>query len=170
MDTDRVMVMVLGIITIIFGLVAFAFPQTIFDIFIIAIGVIFVIFGILTAGIALSAEPGFEKTLLLGSGLISLIMGLLAIMSPFVATVAIAYLIAIWLVVNGLITIAYAVSVTWEKHRILTGISGIVSLLLGLYLFIFPVEGTAFLTLVVGIFFIISGIVSLIIGVAFWKQ
>lgn len=164
------MVMVLGIITILFGLVSVTFPEVIFDIFIIAIGIILVIFGILTAGVALSAEPGFEKTMLLGSGLISIIIGLLALLSPFVATVAIAYLIAIWLVVNGLITIAYAISVTWERHRILTGISGAISLLIGLYLFIFPVEGTAFLTMVIGIFFIISGIISLIMGVCYWKK
>ena len=58
-------------------------------------------------------------------------------------------------------TIAYAASISWEKHRILTGIGGVISLLLGVYLFINPDAGTALIIMILGIFFVISGIISL---------
>jgi uncharacterized membrane protein HdeD (DUF308 family) len=170
MDTDRIMAMILSIIVLLFGLVAVTAPAAVFEFLVLIIGIILLIFGILTAGIGLSAENGMPKMFLFGSGLISIVIGLLAIISPYVATVAIGYLIAIWLVVNGLLSLAYAVSVPWEKHRILTALGGIISFLIGIYLFINPDAGTAFLMLIIGIFFMISGILSLIMSAVFWKQ
>jgi uncharacterized membrane protein HdeD (DUF308 family) len=164
------MAMALSVIVLLFGFVAVTAPGAIFEFLIIIIGIVLLLFGILTAGIGLSADNGMPKMLLFGSGLISIVIGLLAVISPYVATVAIGYLIAIWLVVNGLLSIAYAVSVPWEKHRILTGLGGIISFVLGIYLFINPAAGTAFITMIVGIFFMISGILSLIMSTLFWKQ
>lgn len=170
MDNDRVLGGILSIIALLFGLLAIAAPSAVFGFFVLIIGIILLIVGIFTAGIGLSAEGGTEKLVLLGSGLISIVIGLLAILSPFVATIAIGYLIAIWLVINGLLTIAYAVSIKWEKHRILTGICGVISFLIGIFLFINPNAGTAFLTMIVGIFFIILGIIGLIQFLFFWKK
>jgi uncharacterized membrane protein HdeD (DUF308 family) len=170
MDTERILAMIISIIVLLFGLVAVTAPTAVFEFLVLIIGIILLIFGILTAGIGLSAESGMPKMLLFGSGLISVVIGLLAIISPYVATIAIGYLIAIWLVINGLLSIAYAVSVPWEKHRILTGLAGVISFLIGIYLFINPSAGTAFLTLIVGIFFVISGILSLILSAFFWKK
>ena len=107
---------------------------------------------------------------LLGSGLVSIILGLLAVISPYIATVAIGYLIALWLVINGILTIAYAASVEWEKHRILTGVSGLVSLLAGLFLFISPESGMALIMMFLGLFCLISGIITVIMGAFFWRS
>ncbi|PKL59456.1 MAG: hypothetical protein CVV33_07735 [Methanomicrobiales archaeon HGW-Methanomicrobiales-4] len=170
MDLDRILAVVISIIVLMFGLVAVTAPGAVFDFLVLIVGVILLIFGILTSGIGLSAEGGMPKMFLFGSGLVSILIGLLAILSPYVATIAIGYLIALWLVVNGLISIAYAVSVTWEKHRILTGLIGAVSFLIGMYLFVNPDIGTAVLTMIVGIFFLISGILSLIMSIFFWKK
>lgn len=170
MDTDRILAMILSIIAILFGIAAMAAPTFIFDFLVLILGIILLIVGILTAGVALSAGSGTPKMVLLGSGLISIVIGLLAILSPYVATVAIGYLLAIWLVINGLLTIAYAVSIKWEKHRILSGLAGIVSFLVGIFLFVNPTTGTAFLTLIMGIFFVIFGILSFLACIFFWKK
>ena len=170
MEKDRILAVILSIIILLFGIIAVTAPAAVFEFLVLIIGIILLLFGILTAGIGLSAENGMPKMFLFGSGLISIVIGLLAIIAPYVPTIAIGYLIAIWLVVNGLLSIAYAVSVLWEKHRILTGIVGIISFLIGIYLFINPGAGTAFITMIVGIFFIISGILSLIMSAFFWKQ
>jgi len=170
MDTDRLLAGIIAVIAIIFGLCAIAMPMVVFELLVFLVGLILVIIGILTAGIALSEEPGMNKTLLLASGLISIVIGLLALISPYVATIGIAYLIAIWLVINGIVTLAYAASVTYAKHRILTGIWGVISLLIGLFLFLSPAVGVAFLTLIVGIFFIIFGLVSIVMVALYWKK
>jgi uncharacterized membrane protein HdeD (DUF308 family) len=170
MEKDRLFAAILSFIILLFGIIAVTAPAAVFDFLILITGIIILIFGILTAGIGLSAESGMPKTFLFGSGLISIFIGLLAIISPYIATIAIGYLIALWLVLNGLLSIAYAVSVQWEKHRILTGFCGIISFLIGIYLFVNPSAGTAFITFIVGIFFIISGIISLIMSVFFWKK
>ncbi|MBN1167003.1 MAG: DUF308 domain-containing protein [Methanospirillaceae archaeon] len=170
MDTDRLLAGVIALIAIIFGLIAIAVPFLLFELLILIIGIVLLIIGILTAGVALSQESGLNKTLLLCSGLLSIIIGLLALISPYVATIAIAYLIAIWLVINGIIAIAYAVSISYAKHRILTGIWGVVSLLIGLFLFVSPMVGIELLVLIVGIFFIIYGLVSLVMVALYWKQ
>lgn len=142
MDSEKILAIILSIVVLLFGLVSVTAPTAVFDFLVLIVGVIFLIFGILTAGVALSAESGTPKMILLGSGLVSILIGLLAIISPYVATIAIGYLIALWLTLNGLLTIAYAVSISWEKHRILTGIAGIISLLIGIYLFMNPSAGT----------------------------
>lgn len=172
MDTDRVMAVILSIIAILFGIVALAMPGLVFDAFIVIIGIILLVLGILTAGMALSVpvSEGYAKTILLGSGLFSIVIGLLALLTPFIATIAIAYLIAIWLVINGLLTVAYAFSIKWEKHRILSGLAGIIALLIGLFLFVSPLAGVELLILVVGIFFVIMGIVSLLMTAVYWKK
>jgi uncharacterized membrane protein HdeD (DUF308 family) len=170
MDVDRILSIILGIIAILFGMIAIAVPAAVFDIIVFVVGIILLIFGILTAGMALSAESGMPKAFLLASGLISIFIGLLAVITPYVATIAIGYLIAIWLVINGLVSIAYAASVKWEKHRILTGVVGVISLLLGIFLFVNPTIGTAFLVLLLGIFFIILGILSIVMTAFFWKK
>jgi uncharacterized membrane protein HdeD (DUF308 family) len=170
MDTDRLLEIILSVIVILFGIVAISAPGAVFDFLVMVVGIILLLVGILTAGISLSAESGTSKMTLLGSGLVSIILGLLAIISPYVATIAIGYLIAIWLVINGLLTIAYAVSISWERHRILTGLAGVISLLIGLYLFINPDAGTAFIVMILGIFFIITGIISLIMCLLYWKK
>lgn len=170
MDTDRIMAVVLSAIILLFGLVAVVIPSLIAGFLVMLIGIILLFIGILTAGLGLSTEDGQSKMVLLGSGLISIVIGLLAVITPIIATVAIGFLIAIWLVLNGVLTIAYAVSITWEKHRILSGLSGVISFLIGLYLFINPVAGTSFLILVLGIFFIISGLLSLLMSLFFWKR
>ena len=170
MNLGRILAVILSIIILLFGIVAVTTPAIVFEFFLVIIGVILLIFGILTAGIGLSAEGEMPKMFLLGSGLISIVIGLLAIFSPYVPTIALGFLIAIWLVVNGLLSIAYAVSVQWQKHRILNGLVGVISLLIGIYLFINPTAGTAFIVWIIGIFFIISGILSLVLSAFFWRQ
>lgn len=170
MDTDRIMGVVLSIILLLFGLVAITAPAAVFDLLVLIVGIILLVVGVLTAGLGLSAENGPPKMVLFGSGLISILIGLLAVITPYVATVAIGYLIAIWLVVNGLLSIAYAVSISWEKHRILSGLGGVISFFVGIYLFINPGAGTAFLVMVLGVFFVISGILSLVMSLFFWKK
>ncbi|MDD1686167.1 DUF308 domain-containing protein [Methanoregula sp.] len=170
MDTDRILAGILSIIILLFGLVAVIAPSTVFGILLLVIGIILIVFGILTAGIGLSAESGTPKMVLFGSGLISIVIGLLAILTPYIPTIAIGYLIALWLVINGLLSIAYAISVTWERHRILTGLVGVISFLIGMYLFFNPGAGSTFIILILGIFFIIAGILSLIMSAFFWKQ
>ncbi|MDD1727735.1 MAG: DUF308 domain-containing protein [Methanospirillum sp.] len=159
----------MSLVTLGFGIVAVTAPLAVFDFLVMIIGLIFLFIGILTFGFGLSVPSGKAKLNMLSSGLISIVIGLLAVLSPYVATIAIGYLIALWLVANGLLTFAFAVSIEWEKHRICTGILGTISFLLGLYLFMNPSIGTAFLTLVLGIFFIAYGILSLITSLFFWK-
>ena len=170
MDTDRILAVILSIVLFLFGLVAVIAPSAVFEVLLLVIGIILLLFGILTAGIGLSAEDGMPRMALFGSGLISIVIGLLAIMTPYIPTIAIGYLIALWLVINGIITFAYAVSVSWERHRILTGLMGVISFLVGIYLFFNPAAGSAFLMLILGIFFIIAGLLSLIMSAIYWKQ
>ncbi|WP_319578916.1 DUF308 domain-containing protein [uncultured Methanospirillum sp.] len=169
METDRILAVFMSIVALLFGIVAITAPGMVFDFLVLVIGIIFLLVGILTAGVALSAESGPSKMILFGSGLISIVIGLLAVISPYIATVAVGYLIALWLVINGLLTIAYAVSIQWEKHRIFSGFVGVISFLIGIYLFVSPGTGTALLTMVLGIFFIVYGILSLIASLFYWK-
>lgn len=169
METDRIIAVVVSLIVLLFGLVGILMPTAVFEMLVMIIGILILLVGISTIGLGISAGSGLPKMALLSSGFISILLGLLAVISPYIATIAIGYLLALWMVINGIITIAYAVSIIWEKHRILTGLSGLISLCIGLFLFVSPDTGVAFLTMIMGIFFTISGILSLIMSLFFWK-
>ena len=56
MDRDRILAILLSIIVLLFGIVAFTAPGVVFEFLVLVLGIIFLIIGIFTAGLALSAE------------------------------------------------------------------------------------------------------------------
>jgi uncharacterized membrane protein HdeD (DUF308 family) len=154
-------VLVRGIVSILFGIVAFAWPgATGLALILLFAGYAFVDgLAALTAAI-LSFGKSNRGWLFLAEGLVSLVVAIIALCDPFITAAAISMLIAIWVIISGILKIAAALQLRKQiaKEWLLL-LAGAFSIIIGVLLTIQPV---------VGIFTIIymTGFYAVIIGVA----
>jgi uncharacterized membrane protein HdeD (DUF308 family) len=91
---------------------------------------------------------------LIVAGIVALISGLVAIAVPIVASVTIAILVGWVLVVAGIAMGARAVS----NRAPVRALEAAVTLIAGLYVLIFPLNGTVTLTFVLAVWFFATGV------------
>jgi uncharacterized membrane protein HdeD (DUF308 family) len=156
-----------GLIAIIFGAAAILWAPLIVDLIAFFIGALIIIYSISTIikGLA-GQDKGTSRILLIILGIIGIIIGVLAIMNLAVLWVTIAVLIALWAFITGFGDLWIGLTAERENgwYRALLVISGIIALMLGIMMMVFPMAGTAVIVQVLGIFALAMGIVSLITG------
>jgi uncharacterized membrane protein HdeD (DUF308 family) len=91
--------------------------------------------------------------------------------SPFVMFVALTILIAAWAIITGIAELAIAYSLKDLPFRVLLGISGFFAILFGILIGFapLPTEGSLILILLLGIYFLFIGIISIIAGLLMKK-
>jgi uncharacterized membrane protein HdeD (DUF308 family) len=104
------------------------------------------------------------KVLLIG-GIVSVVLGLIAIIVPPLASVGITILVGIILLVGAVGMVAEAISRGSTGHRIWSAILAVLYVIAGVWLLINPVEGTITLTVVLIVFFLVIGLFRLIAGI-----
>jgi len=161
-----------GLLSIIFGGLALVWPEitlltlvTLFGVFVFVDGVLDLI-----AGFA-SAESNKRWWMLLLEGLVEIGVALLTFFWTDITAIVLLYFIAAWAVLSGLIEIIAAVQlrrmIEQEWSMIL---GGILSIVLGVLLFIFPEAGAVSLTWLIGIFAIIFGVLFVILALQLRKN
>ena len=95
---------------------------------------------------------------LLVAGILAVIAGVAAIAVPIVASVTIALFIGWVLVFAGVTMTVHAVS----DRAVMRGLQGLVTLIVGLYIIIFPLNGTVSLTFALAVWFFASGVMHLL--------
>jgi uncharacterized membrane protein HdeD (DUF308 family) len=95
---------------------------------------------------------------LLVAGILAVIAGAAAIAVPIVASVTIALFIGWVLVFAGVTMTVHAVS----DRAVMRGLQGLVTLIVGLYIIIFPLNGTVSLTFALAVWFFASGVMHLL--------
>lgn len=100
-------------------------------------------------------------------GLVSILAGVLALIHPGAALLAIALLFAAWLVVGGVFRMVEAFAIPGERVwlRALTVLLAVISIIVGIVLFAHPVLSLLATILVLGIYWIAHGIVELAMGI-----
>jgi uncharacterized membrane protein HdeD (DUF308 family) len=94
-------------------------------------------------------------------GVAALIIGALAILLPAVASVTIALFIG-WV----LVAVSVAMAIQAMSHRaVLRGLEAVLTLIAGLYLIIFPLNGTVTITFVLAVWLFATGALSLLVAV-----
>jgi len=156
-----------GILTVIAGVAAVAWPgptviaiAVLFGIQLIVVG-LFQFFG----AFAGSDLTGGVRVLNAVLGLLAFVVGLYAIRHVLVSVVALALLLGIFWVINGLVEIFGALSHRESAHRGWTGFMGVLSIAAGLVVLAYPGISLVTLALVLGVWLIIYGVME--IGLAF---
>lgn len=156
-----------GVVAILFGLVALVWPGLTLAALIILFGAFALVDGLLSTVAAVGAiGHGRHWIAMLIGGLLGIAAGVLAFFLPALTALSLVYLIAAWSIVTGVAEVVAAVQTAARRMpRWLVGLSGAISILFGLLLFISPGAGALSLVWLLGLYAIIYG-VSLV-GVGF---
>ena len=106
--------------------------------------------------------PPLEWRRLLASGIITILIGIAAVLLPFLATIAIEFIAAVILLIAGAVNIIHALHSARLKGMAIRLLSGILYGALGVILLLFPLTGALTLTIILAILFILSGIFKII--------
>lgn len=155
-----------GLIAILFGIVALVWPGITLTVLIYLFGAYVLVDGIfaIIAGVA-SRETNERWWALLLEGLAGIIFGLLTFFWPGVTALVLLYFIAAWAILTGIFEIITAIrlrrEIRGEGWMIL---SGVLSILLGIVLFVYPGASAISLIWLIGAYAIVFGIVMIILA------
>lgn len=158
-----------GIIAIIFGLFLTMWPGMtvativlLFALFAIVDGVVIVIMALARG----KKEPRWSQ--LVPLGIVGIILGIIILLMPEISIIILIYFIAAWALITGLGEFVFALASKGLSSgmRWLYALGGILSVILGILIFVYPIGSTSVLIWVLGFYLLIYGIYAIITG--FW--
>jgi uncharacterized membrane protein HdeD (DUF308 family) len=153
-----------GILAIVIGVVSVAWPNITVGAFVILFAVYALVAAVAEAMRAFRSD-GAERVGYLVLALLSLAGGVVALVWPGITALALTIWIAAWALVTGIVEVAVAVRRNETAgERAAWGLSGLISIALGIVLGIRPDIGAVSLATVFGLFSIVYGVSSLVLA------
>ncbi len=155
------LILIRGIVAVIFGVYVLVSNPVITAVsLVLAFGLYAVISGGITLFVGLlgSGDSG-DKAMLAIQGILQAIVGVLVLAWPGISAISLLYAIIIFAFVSGIVEIVGA----FQNRDVWLGLSGVISVLFGIYAFRFPGDGALAVLFAIGFYAIGVGI-SLIIG------
>jgi uncharacterized membrane protein HdeD (DUF308 family) len=155
-----------GVLAIVFGVLALIWPGSAMLALVLVFGAFALADGIFAVAAAIASRSYFRRWwAVLLEGLAGIIIGILTFFWPNITALVLLYFIAAWAVITGIFEIAAAI----EFRHVIPGewtmvLNGLLSVLLGVLLFVFPAAGAVGLVWLIGIYAIAAGIVLLILA------
>ncbi|WP_017614049.1 HdeD family acid-resistance protein [Nocardiopsis salina] len=158
------LVVLRGVAAVLFGLLALAWP----GLTLVALAVVFGVYAIVDAAAvgctAYRAEGGTRAPLVV-QAVLTLIMGLIALLWPLAAVIALVFIIGAWAIVTGIGEIVTAVRLRAQiSSEWLLIFVGALSVIFGLLLWFWPLQGAEVIVFVIGVYAIIFGVVLAVAG------
>jgi len=109
-----------------------------------------------------ASELKDHLTWFIGLGFALVILGIIAVMVPLIATFAVEWLIGILFIIGGIMMIVHAFK--WRKKQsfVTDTIIGVIYVAAGVLFVVYPVHGVYTLTLLLTAFFFVSGLFKII--------
>lgn len=151
-----------GVLAILFALIAFFLPGVTVAVLVLVFGAYAFVDGIfaLIAGLRAASHHGRSAPLLV-EGILNLLLGILVLLWPGAALVALIWIIAIWAVATGVLLIAAGIALIRHSGEWLLVLGGIISVLLGVVLFFTPGAGIVAISWWLGVYALLFGIALL---------
>lgn len=162
-----------GVAAIIFGILAFVWPGITLVALVILFGAYIFVDGVFALiAVVTGNKSGQQWWMLLLEGVLGILTGIITFIFPAMTGFVLLYLIAGWAVATGLLEIIAAIRLRKEiSNEWLLGLSGVVSILFGLLIAFWPLEGAIAMAWMLGTYALIFG--GLMIVLAFrlrnWK-
>jgi len=159
-----------GIFALIIGILCFFLPIGMEAVIAYIIGIFLLIISLITGGMSISSEqPGRIPVLILS--IIGVIIAIMTFVSPFIMVVAITVLIALWALVTGIAELTLAYALKDMPFRVLLGINGFIAVLFGFLIGFAPIptQGSMVIIILLGIYCLVFGIISIITGLLMKK-
>lgn len=148
-----------GLVAVIFGVLALVWHDQVLQALVLVFGAFALANGIVTLFTGLSSAPYFSRWWALAlEGTAGIICGLMGIFMPGITTQALLLLIATWALFTGISEIVVAISfrrVLKDEWMLVLG--GVLSIVFGALLVMYPAAGAVSLTWMIGLFAIVLG-------------
>lgn len=156
-----------GVAAVAFGVLAFLWPGLTLVVLVTLFAAYMLIDGIALLVSLRRAEPaitGHRLTVAL-MGILGVAIGIATIFLPGITALALLYLVAFWAITLGLTQVVAAIRLRREiSGELWLVIGGVVTVLFGAYLVIFPGAGLLSLVWLVGIWAIVFGVTSMVVA------
>jgi uncharacterized membrane protein HdeD (DUF308 family) len=167
------LVVLRGVLAIIFGISAFLWPDITLLTLIILFGVYAIVDGVvaIVTGLSRTKESPRWWTFLV-EGLINIGAGVVALISPGLATLVLVYVIAAWAVFTGILEIVAAIRLRHEiNNEWFLALGGVLSVGVGILLFLQPAAGSLAIIWIIAGYALVFGILLVILGIRLrnWK-
>jgi len=163
-----------GLFAIIFGVLALMWPEITLFALVWIFGAYVLADGVFQVYSAISRREDFERWwLILLEGLFGIAFGVITFVWPGITGLVLLILILTWAFVTGILEIAAAIQLRKEiENEWLLAFSGVISILLGILMMIWPAASAVAIAWLIGIYAIIFGITIIALGLRLrnWKQ
>ena len=159
--------LVRGIVAVIFGAIVFARPLSSIFAFVVLFGAFAFVDGLLNIVTALRfAHPSSGRWwALLAEGIIGVAIGVVTFLIPGLTAVTLGLLVASWAIVTGVLEIVAAFRLRKDvPGEIFLIIAGVLSVVAGLWLIVFPVVALLALTWLIAAYAIVAGIALIVLA------
>jgi uncharacterized membrane protein HdeD (DUF308 family) len=156
-------VLAFGIITFLIGIAALVWPDRTLVVVAVLFGIQLIVMGIFRFAAAFAAEDvtGGTRVLYALLGVLSLIIGLYAVRHVLVTLLALALLLGIFWIVSGAVELFTALSQREMPYRGWNVVMGIISVLAGIVLLVYPGISLVVLAVLVSVWLLIFGIMQI---------
>lgn len=158
----------IGLLSLIFGILIFFYPGLTAAVLVMLFGVLIIVLAFLALVSALMSPGGTGRpTLMLLAAILGFIVGAGALVAPQFFAAFLAIIIAVVMFVIGIVNVTIALSEKTYPHRWLLFILGLLSIIFAILVMFYPVIGAVVLFgYLIGLYFLIYGILSIIAGLA----
>jgi uncharacterized membrane protein HdeD (DUF308 family) len=155
-----------GLAAVLFGIVAFVWPNVTLAALVLLFGAYVLVDGVLGLVVGLTRKSERRRWWVLAlEGLAGIALGVLTFLSPQVTALVLLYGIAAWAILTGVLEIAAAIRLRKEiDNEVLLGLSGVVSIGLGVLLVLFPGAGAVSLIWMLGAYALVFGLILMALG------
>jgi uncharacterized membrane protein HdeD (DUF308 family) len=153
-----------GLAAVIFGILAYVWPDITFTVLVLFFGAYVLWDGIFGLIGAFRTQSDRRWPLIL-EGLVGIAAGLFTFFWPGAATLALLLIIGAWAIITGVFEIIAAIRLRKEiEGEWLMLISGLLSVLFGIALIVWPAAGLVAVTWLIGAYAILFGILLIVLG------
>ena len=153
-----------GIAAVLFGLAALFWPGLTLVLLIVFFAAYALVDGVFAIVAGLRGSEG-SRWLLLAEGVLGVLAGLVAFFWPGMTATVLLFLISAWAILTGLLKVFMAIAFRRKVENVwLMGLSGVLSVLFGVVLAVWPGAGLLSLVWLVGIYALIFGVALIVLG------
>lgn len=159
--------MAFGIISLLAGVAVLVWPGRTLIVVAVLFGIQLVVTGIFRFVAAFGSEDltGGTRVLLAVLGVLSLIIGLYAVRHVLVTLLALALLLGIYWIVNGAVELFMALSARGVPGRGWTMVMGVISVLAGLLVLVYPAISLLTLVVVLSVWLLVLGLMEITLAI-----